>query len=226
VLKFFAINLSSTDIGGNEVKLSLRKEKVQVLTPRPEEDRWFFGEQLTNVATQMRIQAENLRRTADNLSDRGKTMFEKCVRAQQERDMSRAAMYANEVAQQRKMCRLILKSQLALEQVILRLETVREFGDIAKVLGPATNIVLQVQAEIGGLVPEVSMGLSRIDEMLASLMVEAGSVAGETLAVRVGDEEAQNILREASEIAAQRLKSSWPELPERRGVPELEPTNR
>lgn len=153
-------------------------------------------------------------------------MFERCVRAQQEKDLSRAAMYANEVAQQRKMCRLILKSQLALEQVILRLETVREFGDIAKVLGPATNIVLQVQTEIGGLVPEVSMGLSRIDEMLASLMVEAGSVTGETLAVQVGDEEAQRILREASEVAAQRLRSSWPELPEARGVPELEPADR
>jgi len=208
------------------VKFSLRKEKVEVLSPQPEEDRWFFGEQLTNVMTQMKIQAEKLRRTADNLSDRGKTMFEKCVRAQQDTDMSRAAMYANEVAQQRKMCRLILKSQLALEQVILRLETVREFGDIAKVLGPATNIVLQVQAEIGGLVPEVSMGLSRIDEMLASLMVEAGGVTGETLAVQVEDEEAQKILQEASEVAAQRLNSSWPEIPEGRGIPEMEPTNR
>ena len=208
------------------MKFSLRGEKVRVLTPRPEDDRWFFGEQLTNVGTQMKIQAEKLRRTADNLSDRGKTMFEKCVRAQLEKDSSRAAMYANEVAQQRKMCRLILKSQLALEQVILRLETVREFGDIAKVLAPAMNIVLQVQGEIGGLVPEVGMGLSKIDDILASLMVEAGSISGETLTVQVQDEEAQKILREASELAAQRLRSSWPELPESHGIPEPEPTNR
>lgn len=208
------------------MKLTLRREKVKVLTPRPEEERWFFGEQLTNVVTQMRMQAEKLSRTADKLSDRGKMMFEKCVCAQQEKDSSRAAMYANEVAQQRKMCRLILKSQLALEQVVLRLETVREFGDIAKVLGPAVNTVLQVQAEIGGLVPEVGMGLSKIDDMLASIMVEAGGIPGETHPVQAQDEEAQKILREASEIAAQRLKSSWPELPERPSVPELERTNR
>ncbi len=113
-----------------------------------------------------------------------------------------------------------------MEQVTLRLETVREFGDIAKVLGPAMNTVLQVQAEVGGLVPEVGAGLSKIDDMLASLMVEAGGVTGETLSVQVQDEEAQKILGEASEVAAQRLKSSWPELPERFRVPEMEPTNR
>lgn len=226
MFKFSGVDPRSTNVGAGNMKLPLRREKVKVLTPRAEEDRWFIGEQVTSVATQMKVQAEKLRRTADKLSDRGKMMFEKCVRAQQEKDSSRAAMYANEVAQQRKMTRLILKSHLALEQVILRLETVREFGDIAKVLAPAMNIVLQVQAEVGGLVPEVGAGLSRIDDMLASLMVEAGGITGETLTVQVQGEEAQKILREASEVAAQRVKSSWPELPEGLSVPELEPTNR
>jgi division protein CdvB (Snf7/Vps24/ESCRT-III family) len=44
--------------------------------------------------------------------------------------------------------------------------------------------------------------------------VEAGTVTGETLDITVRDQEARKVLEEASEIAAQRMKTSFPELPD------------
>ncbi|MEM2115295.1 MAG: hypothetical protein QXS12_07570, partial [Candidatus Caldarchaeum sp.] len=56
--------------------------------------------------------------------------------------------------------------------------------------------------------------LKRVDEMLESIIIEAGNVTGGSVYVSVSDPEAQKIMEEASEVAAQRMKSNFPELPE------------
>ncbi len=173
-----------------------------------------YQARMVEILTQLKIQSEKLNRTVERLKHRGKELFEQCVRAEQERDTARATIYANEIAQLRKMTRTILKSQMSLDKVILRLETVKEFGDVMHVLGPATSIIRQVQTELSGLVPEVAHNLRRVDEMLEGVIIEAGNVTGASVYVSVSDSEAQKILEEASEIAAQRMKTSFPDLPE------------
>jgi len=173
-----------------------------------------YQDRLIDILTQLKIQSEKLNRTAERLRHRGKELFEQCVRAEQERDTARATVYANEIAQLRKMMRTIIKSQLSLDKVILRLETVKEFGDVMHVLQPATTIIKQVQGELSGLVPEVAHNLRRVDEMLESIVIEAGNVAGASIYVSASDSEAQKILEEAAEVAAQRMKTSFPDLPE------------
>jgi len=162
----------------------------------------------------LRVQNEKLNRTTQKLQVRAKELFDQCVQAEANKDKDRAAIYANEIAELRKMNRIILRSQHSLERVTIRLETVKEFGDVMGVLGPAVNVVQQIQGELTGVVPEVAGDLAKVDEMLDTLLVEAGTVTGETVDVSVQDEEAKKVLQEASEIAAQRMKTSFPELPD------------
>jgi len=171
-------------------------------------------DRIADIITRLKVQSEKLNRTSQHLQSRSKELFEQCVRAQQEGDGSRAAIYANEVAQLRKMSRTVLRSQLSLEQVVLRLETVKEFGDVVTTLGPAVNIISQIQGEIKGVMPEVARDLEEVDEMIDTVIAEAGYTRGEIFDVSVHDQEAQKILQEASEIVATRMKSSFPELPE------------
>ncbi|MEM0445398.1 MAG: Snf7 family protein [Nitrososphaerota archaeon] len=166
------------------------------------------------IITALKIQSEKLNRTAQRLISRGKDLFEQCVRAQQEGDIGRATIYANEIAQLRKMSRVVVRSQLSLEKVILRLETVKEFGDVMHVLGPATTIIKHVQSDLAGIVPEVAENLRYVDEMLEGLIIEAGTVSGSITSVSASDGEAQKILQEAAEVAAQRMKTAFPEIPE------------
>lgn len=197
-----------------KIRWPFRKDEVKVLTPNPEEEKWFTKDRLLQITTQLKVQAEKLNRTNQRLTSRGRNLFEQCVQATQEKDSQRAAMYANEIAQLRRMSRVLLRSQLSLEQVVLRLETVKEFGDVMTALGPAISIVQQIQGELTGVVPEVASGLARVDEMLDSLLIEAGGISGEVSSVSVQDEEAKKIMQEASEIAAQRMRAAFPELPE------------
>ncbi len=55
-------------------------------------------------------------------------LFDKCVSSQMVKDSARAAIYANECAEVRKMATNALRNQLALEVISLRLEIIREFG--------------------------------------------------------------------------------------------------
>jgi len=181
---------------------------------------YMVSPRIMDILTNLRVQSEKLKRTYHRLMARDKELFEACVRAEQELDRDRATIYANEIAQLRKMSRTILKSQISLEKVILRLETIKDFGDIMNALGPATKIIKRIQSELSGLVPEVAHNLRMVDEMLESVIVEAGSVTGATVSVMVADSEARRILEEASEIAAQRMNNQFPELPELLGSEE------
>jgi len=140
-------------------------------------------------------------------------LFEKCVLAQQEKDSYKAAMYAEEVVQLKKMNAVVLRSQHSLRQVALRLETLQDFKDAGAILGPIVTVVNQIRGDLAGVVPEVSNGLARIDDVLDTLIIEAGTAGSPMLDSSVSNEEAMKILQEASEISAMRMKGKFPELP-------------
>jgi division protein CdvB (Snf7/Vps24/ESCRT-III family) len=142
-----------------------------------------------------------------------KQMFDKCVRAQVDKDNPRAAMYANECAQVRKMAKVTLQCQLALEQVALRLETVREFGQVASMMAPVAAVVRSIQGKISGVIPEVGFELGEIGEMLNGVVYEVGEATGSNFEVQASSDEAQRILSEANALAEHRMQQRFPDLP-------------
>lgn len=197
-----------------KLKLPFRIKNDKPVQSQPKPLAVLMNNRLMDILTQLKVQSEKLKKTYQRLLARDRTLFEACIRAEQELDRDRAVIYANEIAQLRKISRTVLRSQISLEKVILRLETVQEFGDVMKALAPATKIIKQVQSELSGLVPEVSSALRTVDEILETVMIEAGNVTGAQVSVMISDSEAQKILEEAAEIAAQRMNSQFPQLPE------------
>jgi len=168
---------------------------------------------ISEVVTSLRVQENRLEDISQRFSDRGRQLFEKCVLAQQEKDSYKAAMYAEEVVQLKKMNAVVLRSQHSLRQVALRLETLQDFKDAGAILGPIVTVVNQIRGDLAGVVPEVSNGLARIDDVLDTLIIEAGTAGSPMLDSSVSNEEAMKILQEASEISAMRMKGKFPELP-------------
>jgi division protein CdvB (Snf7/Vps24/ESCRT-III family) len=69
----------------------------------------------------LRVQNNKLEYTIAKMRERDQILFEKVVQAQMEKDKTRAAMYAAEVAELRKMIKSLLMAKYALERVALRL---------------------------------------------------------------------------------------------------------
>jgi len=170
-------------------------------------------EQIATAIYRLRVQQNKLESASMRMQQHDRDIFAKCVNSQVARDTARASMYANECAEVRKMAKVTLQCQLALEQVTLRLETIEEFGDIATMMAPVASVVHSIKNQISGVIPEVGFELSEIGEVLNSVVVEAGEATGSTYDMEASSAEAQRIMGEASTIAEQRMKERFPELP-------------
>jgi division protein CdvB (Snf7/Vps24/ESCRT-III family) len=122
-------------------------------------------------------------------------------------------MYANELAEVRKMARLTMNARLALDQVSLRMKTVTEFGDIVTTLGPAIGVLRSVNAGMCGVLPEAENELGEIGNMLSGVMFDAGTTCGSSLNFNNVNEDASKILEEAATVAEQKVNASFPDLP-------------
>jgi division protein CdvB (Snf7/Vps24/ESCRT-III family) len=161
----------------------------------------------------LKVQERKLERTSYHMQQRDQALYGKCVLAVQGKNTQLASMYANECAELRKMAKVVLHSELALEQVTLRLDTIREFGDIANTMLPVANVVKTLKSQLEGVMPEVSLELSEVNETLEGLAVEVGETTETGFAVDSSSEESQKILSEANIVAEQKMKERFPELP-------------
>jgi division protein CdvB (Snf7/Vps24/ESCRT-III family) len=169
-------------------------------------------ESITKTTYRLNVVQKRVEDSRLRMEHKYKTLFSKCVRAQEAKDSASAIIYANECAQIKKMAQVILTSSVALEQVALRLDTVKDFGDVAVAVMPAVAIVNTLKGRLSGILPEVSMQLGQIGQTLDTLTLEVGQATGQTWSSAPAGEDAERILAEASVIAEQKLREGFPPL--------------
>ena len=168
---------------------------------------------LEQAIRQIQVQVAKLDTAAAKLKERDKYIFNKVVSALQRHEQQRAAVYANELAEVRKMTRMVTQAKLALEQIVLRLNTVQELGDIVVTLAPAMGVIKNIKAGIVRVMPEAEGEMNDISSLLSSILVDAGQLGGYSLNFEAANEDAERILQEASLLAEQSMKERFPELP-------------
>jgi division protein CdvB (Snf7/Vps24/ESCRT-III family) len=169
---------------------------------------------IENAIRLIQSQAQRLEFASARLAEKDKTLFSKIVDAFTKHDRQKAIIYANELAEIRKLEKRLLQVKLALETIALRLTTVRDFGDFLHVVTPAISIVKSIQPSVLQIVPEAEKGFTTLSESLYSLVTEAGAGAGLNVSFETANEEAMKILNEAAVAAEQKIKEKLPELPE------------
>jgi division protein CdvB (Snf7/Vps24/ESCRT-III family) len=111
------------------------------------------------------------------------------------------------------MGKMITQAKLALEQVVLRLGTITEMGDVAATLAPTVSVIRGVREGLGSVIPEATGEIGEISSLLSGILVDAGSVGGISLNFEIANEEAEKTLEEAAAVAEQRMKERFPEIP-------------
>jgi division protein CdvB (Snf7/Vps24/ESCRT-III family) len=170
-------------------------------------------EKISQVVYKLKVQQNRLEGANLKTQQHDKSLFDKCVQAQMSKDTMRSAMYANEIAEIRKIAKVTLRSELALEQVVLRLETIQEFGDVAAMMGPVAGVVHQIKNQIAGVIPQVGYELGEISDTLNSVVMEVGEATGQGYDLEASSPEASKIISEANTIAETRMREKFPELP-------------
>jgi len=172
--------------------------------------RQTLKERIYEALKVLNAQHRRLQQLIARLQERDKELFNACTMAKSWNDELHAILYANELAELRKLIKTIMASSLAIEQVILRLETIEQLGDAMVHLGPVIKIIQGLRGQLTNIIPEVATELDNVNKMLGSILVDVGEPKATEV---VASEEALKVLQEAEVIAEQRLREKLPELP-------------
>ena len=169
--------------------------------------------QIEQANRQIRVLISQLDGTVSRIKQRDSTIFKNVVSSLAKHDTQHAAVYANELAEVRKMGKMVTQAQLAMEQISLRLGTITDLGEIANTLAPAVSVIRNMKEGLTSALPEADKEISEISSLLSSVLVDASTTSGISLNFDAANEDAQKVLEEASAVAEQRMRESFPEIP-------------
>jgi division protein CdvB (Snf7/Vps24/ESCRT-III family) len=149
-----------------------------------------------------RRELENLR---VKLDQRRKSLFDTTVRAMMAKDKSKASVYANEWAELRKVGKVVYASELALTQVILRLESIVDVGDVMSHMSMAFKVLRKVSKTVQGLVPSLDEASDEINNTLTETMAEMGNVSP-NIQLNLKTESGEELVEQAKRFAEQRAE--------------------
>lgn len=169
--------------------------------------------QLDQANRQIKFLISQLDGTVGRIRQRDAAIFKNVVSSLAKHDMQHAAVYANELTEVRKMGKMVTQAQLAMEQISLRLGTINDMGEIANTLAPAVSVIRNMKEDLRIALPEADKEIGELSGLLSSVLVDAGTTGGISLNFDAANEDAQRVLDEASAVAEQRMRDSFPEIP-------------
>ncbi len=184
-----------------------KKTRDAIRGPKP------IRPQIQRATQQLNGEINKLDAAMNKLKQRENSIFKKTVAAVQAHDQESSKAYSNELAEVRKMTKVVTQSRLALEQISTRLQTVTDMGDFAMTLGPAIGVIRSVRSTLGEAMPDAQGALGEIGNQLNSIMSDVGGITGADFYSPESSEEANKILAEAAAIAEKRMSESLPEVP-------------
>jgi division protein CdvB (Snf7/Vps24/ESCRT-III family) len=171
----------------------------------------------------LRVQHGRLEQASYRLKERDKILFQTCVGALKAKNKDRAAICANEIAEVRKIISFLYNVELAIERVILRLETIRELSDIVIDLKPALKLLQNVSQELFQFLPDVSSELSKVNDTISETLYSTKLTADESvIPVDRKTPGGEEVLSQVSSFLEQRISQNLPEPPVTQKIPESE----
>jgi len=174
-----------------------------------------IGETIFQTVRKLKMQRLKLEQANVRLLERDRVLFEACVREVKRNHRERAAICANELAEVRKLFIMVSQCQLALERVILRLETIKEVTEIMADLKPALRSLHVITENLVNVMPDVAQELEKVNESIRETLAvtrfnnSPESIIPLTTKTQAGEE----ILREVSAVLEEKLTEQLPAPP-------------
>ena len=148
-----------------------------------------------------------------NLHRRDQQLFDRIVTAMQSHDTQASRVLSSELAEVRKVSRVLGNTRNSIEQVQLRLTTIHDLGDAMIAIGPAMSTMKGLKPTMSKFMPEADSELNSMTETLNGLMVD--SLSGDSFEVQDSamNEETNAILQEAEAVAEQQTDENFPSVP-------------
>ena len=168
---------------------------------------------IQNAVNKLQVQTAKMDTMLTKLEQRDQKLFTRVVTAVQQHDTSASRVLSNELAEIRKVKKMLGGARMSLEQVQLRLSTIHDLGDAMVAIGPAMNTMRGLQSSLGKFMPEADSELNSMTQTLNGLMTDSLSGDAFNMESDVSNEETEKILQEASAVAEQQTGDKFPSVP-------------
>ena len=154
----------------------------------------------------------------NKLRERDAQLFKRIVAAMQHHDAATSRVLSNELAEIRKVSKMLGNARMALEQVQLRLTTIHDLGDAMVAIAPAMSTMKGLKSSLGRFMPEADSELNAMTQTLNGLMMDSLAGGDFNVDTDASNEETERILQEASAVAEQQIGDRFPSVPSPSGV--------
>ena len=168
---------------------------------------------IQTAVTKLQGQTSKMDVMLTRLHERDEQLFARIVTAMENHDTSASKVLSSELAEVRKVSRMLGNARTSLEQVQLRLSTIHDLGDAMVSIGPAMSTMKGLKSSLSSFMPEADSELNSMTETLSGLMVDSLSNDTFTMESDTVNEETDAILQEASAVAEQQTDEKFPSIP-------------
>ena len=168
---------------------------------------------IQTAVNKLQVQTSKMDVMLTKLHERDQQLFDRIVTATQNHDSSTSKVLSSELAEVRKVSRVLGGARNSLEQVQLRLTTIHDLGDAMIAIGPAMSTMRDLKPTMSKFMPEADSELNSMTETLNGLMVDSLSDDSFAMQDSAMNEETNAILQEASAIAEQQTDEKFPSIP-------------
>ena len=148
-----------------------------------------------------------------SLQQRDAKLFQRIVTATQNHDVQTSKVLGNELAEVRKVTKILSSARIALEQIELRLSTCNDLGDTVVAMVPTMGLMKNLKSSLGKVMPGAEQEIGQMAEMLGGFMTESFSGDAAFGIDETTNAESEKILQEASAVAESSTNEMFPSVP-------------
>ena len=138
------------------------------------------------------------------LENRRQFLFEKVVRAIEHKDDDSASIFAVELTEVKKVLKVVKVSELALMQIIVRLESIRDVGDVYSNMNDAFKIMRGVNKSVSGVVPSLENATEEVNTTLSETLADLGNLSS-SVSLDVNHEGGKELFEKAKLFAEEKV---------------------
>ena len=161
----------------------------------------------------LQLQIKKLDTMLSSLQERDAKLFQRIVDATQKHDTQTSKVLGNELAEVRKVTKILSSARIALEQIELRLTTCSDLGDTVVAIMPTMGLMKNLKSSLGKIMPGAEQEISQMAEMLGGFMTESFSGDAAFGMDETTNAESESILKEAAAVAESSAGQMFPSVP-------------
>ena len=148
-----------------------------------------------------------------SLQERDAKLFQRIVDATQKHDVQTSKVLGNELAEVRKVTKILSNARISLERIELRLTTCSDLGDTVVAIIPTMGLMKNLKSSLGKIMPGAEQEIGQMAEMLGGFMTESFSGDSAFGIDSTTSSESESILKEAAAVAESSTGQMFPSVP-------------